>query len=98
MNIVLARIDNRLIHGQILESWVPNLRANCIIVANDEVAQAVMQKILMKAAVPTGIQVVVDTVEAASQLLCTDELGMPGFFYCLQTQVMLANQLRWVSH
>ncbi len=75
MNIVLARIDNRLIHGQILESWVPNLKANCIIVANDEVAQAVMQKILMKAAVPTGIQVIVDTVEAASQLLCTDELG-----------------------
>ena len=54
MNIVLARIDNRLIHGQVLESWVPTTRANCIIVANDEVAQAVMQKILMQAAVPRG--------------------------------------------
>ena len=35
MSLVLTRIDNRLIHGQILESWVPTLKANCIIVAND---------------------------------------------------------------
>jgi PTS system mannose-specific IIB component len=74
MEIVLARVDNRLIHGQVLESWVPTLRANCIIVANDEAAQAVMQKILMQAAVPRGIKVIVDTVEAVSQLLCSDEL------------------------
>ncbi len=75
MQIVLARIDNRLIHGQVLESWVPSLKANCIVVANDEVAHAVMQKILMEAAVPRGIQVIVDTVDAVSELLCSDELG-----------------------
>jgi mannose/fructose/N-acetylgalactosamine-specific phosphotransferase system component IIB len=74
MGIVLARIDNRLIHGQVLESWVPSLRANCIIVANDEVAQAVMQKILMQAAVPRGVRVIIDTVDAVSQLLCSGEL------------------------
>ncbi len=74
MSIVLARIDNRLIHGQVLESWVPTLRADCIIVANDEVAQAVMQKILMKAAVPRGIRVIVETVDAAAQLLHSNEL------------------------
>ena len=74
MKIVLARIDNRLIHGQVLESWVPNLRANCIIVANDEVAQAVMQKILMQAAVPRGIRVIVDTVDAVAGLLNANEL------------------------
>jgi len=74
MNIVLARIDNRLIHGQVLESWVPTLRANCIIVANDEVADAVMQKILMQAAVPRGIRVIVDKVDAVAQLFHTDEL------------------------
>lgn len=75
MKIVLARIDNRLIHGQVLESWVPTLRANCIIVANDEVAQAVMQKILMQAAVPRGIRVIVDTIEAVAQLFHSDELA-----------------------
>lgn len=74
MKIVLARIDNRLIHGQILESWVPTLKANCIIVANDEVAQAVMQKILMVAAVPRGIRVIIETVDAVAALFKTDEL------------------------
>ncbi len=74
MSIVLARIDNRLIHGQVLESWIPTLRANCIIVANDEVAQAVMQKILMQAAVPRGIRVIIETVDAVAQLFKTNEL------------------------
>lgn len=74
MKIVLARIDNRLIHGQILESWVPTLKANCIIVANDDVAQAVMQKILMEAAVPRGIRVIIDTVDAVAELFKTGEL------------------------
>lgn len=75
MNIVLARIDNRLIHGQVLEAWVPTIKANCIIVANDEVAQAAMQRILMEAAVPRGIRVIVDTVASVSDMLLSDELG-----------------------
>lgn len=75
MNLVLARIDNRLIHGQVLESWVPSIQANCIIVANDEVAQSAMQRILMEAAVPKGIRVVVDTIDAVARMFKTDELG-----------------------
>ena len=38
MSIVLTRIDNRLIHGQVLEAWLPYTHADCIVVANDEVA------------------------------------------------------------
>ncbi|MCX5823214.1 MAG: PTS sugar transporter subunit IIB [Deltaproteobacteria bacterium] len=29
------RVDNRLVHGQILEAWVPFLKASCIVVADD---------------------------------------------------------------
>jgi len=75
MKLVLARVDNRLIHGQILEAWVPNIQANCIIVANDEAAQATMRRLLMEAAVPKGIRVIVDTVDAATQRLRSGELG-----------------------
>lgn len=38
-NIVLARIDERLIHGQIRLQWGKHCNANTIIVANDEIAQ-----------------------------------------------------------
>ena len=36
--IALVRIDNRLVHGQVLEAWVPALSAQGILVADDEVA------------------------------------------------------------
>lgn len=74
MSIVLTRIDNRLIHGQVLEAWVPHVRADCIVVANDRVAGITFQKVLMEAAVPRGIRVVIATVDEAAQLLASDEL------------------------
>ena len=37
-NIVLTRIDNRLVHGQVAPPWCGSIGANLILVANDEVA------------------------------------------------------------
>lgn len=69
MAIVLVRVDNRLIHGQILESWVPSMRADCIVVANDEVAGVAFQKMLMESAVPKGIKVAIGTIEEMARYL-----------------------------
>ncbi|WP_432821101.1 PTS system mannose/fructose/N-acetylgalactosamine-transporter subunit IIB [Trichloromonas sp.] len=74
MSIVLARIDNRLIHGQVLESWVPHVNADCIVVANDQAAGNAFQKLLMEAAVPRGIRVIIDTLEGVAELCSTGEL------------------------
>ena len=74
MSIVLVRIDNRLIHGQVLEAWVPAVKANCIVVANDQAAAAPFQRLLMEAAVPKGIRVVVGSVAECSALLSTGDL------------------------
>ncbi len=62
MAVVLARIDNRLIHGQVLEAWVPHIRADCIVVANDRVAAEPLRRTMMAAAVPRNIQVVIGSV------------------------------------
>ena len=35
-NIVLARVDDRLIHTEILTLWVPEVRANRIIIVDEE--------------------------------------------------------------
>jgi PTS system sorbose-specific IIB component len=69
MSIVFVRIDNRLIHGQVLEAWVPTIRADCIVVASNEVAELALQKQLMKAAVPRGIEVAIGTVEEMAAYL-----------------------------
>lgn len=75
MSIVLARIDNRLIHGQVLESWVPHVKADCIVVANDKVAAIPFQKTLMEAAVPRGIRVVIDTLDKIAAIFSSRGLA-----------------------
>ncbi|ENZ00985.1 PTS N-acetylgalactosamine transporter subunit IIB [Clostridium thermobutyricum] len=55
-NILLTRVDNRLIHGQVGVTWVNHLGANLILVANDEVAADPVQQNLMDMVVPDAIQ------------------------------------------
>lgn len=74
MNLVLTRIDNRLIHGQVLEAWVPHVQANCIVVANDVIADNPLKRLMMKASVPSRLRVEIGTVSEAVQLLLTNSL------------------------
>lgn len=56
-NIVLCRIDERLIHGQVGVQWVGFSGANLVLVANDEVAQDTVQQNLMEMVLAEGIAV-----------------------------------------
>ncbi|GIP63568.1 PTS N-acetylgalactosamine transporter subunit IIB [Virgibacillus pantothenticus] len=55
-NILLTRIDNRLIHGQVGVTWVNHLGANLVVVANDKVSQDEVQQSLMDMVLPDVIQ------------------------------------------
>jgi len=57
MSLVLARIDCRLIHGQVVETWVPHVNANLLIVANDDLFANPVLRSVMELAVPVGIRV-----------------------------------------
>lgn len=46
-NILLTRIDNRLVHGQVGVTWTQTLNANLIVVADDAVAKDELQQSLM---------------------------------------------------
>jgi mannose/fructose/sorbose-specific phosphotransferase system IIB component len=65
MPIVLTRIDDRLIHGQVVEGWVKAINVNHIIVISDEVANDKMQQALLSMAVPNTITVTVLSIDAA---------------------------------
>lgn len=54
-NIMLTRIDNRLIHGQVATQWNSSIGANLILVANDKVAKDKMRQGLMDMAAPNGV-------------------------------------------
>ena len=46
-NILLTRIDNRLVHGQVGVTWTSTLGANLLIVVDDDVAKDEIQPKLM---------------------------------------------------
>ncbi len=54
--IALVRVDNRLVHGQILEAWVPRLRIRCVVVADDEAAASPLAQAAMTLALPPELQ------------------------------------------
>jgi PTS system mannose-specific IIB component len=74
VSIVLARIDSRLVHGQVLEAWVPYVNADCIVVANDEVAGASFQRMVMQAAVPSSLKLIIGTLEETVSILSSTDL------------------------
>ena len=46
-NILLTRIDNRLVHGQVGVTWTSTIGANLLVVVDDDVAQDEIQQKLM---------------------------------------------------
>lgn len=46
-NILLTRIDNRLVHGQVGVTWTKTIGANLLVVANDAVSEDRLQQQLM---------------------------------------------------
>ncbi|MBD1226887.1 PTS N-acetylgalactosamine transporter subunit IIB [Xenorhabdus griffiniae] len=55
-NILMTRIDNRLIHGQVGVTWTNSLGANLVVVANDEASADPVAQSLMDMVVSDDVQ------------------------------------------
>lgn len=55
--MIWFRIDNRLIHGQIIETWLPYTRATRLVVCNDGLVGDAFRQDIMLLAVPSRIRV-----------------------------------------
>ena len=55
--ITLVRVDNRLIHGQVVEAWLPHLKVQRVVVADDEAASSPLIRAAMALAVQSAIEV-----------------------------------------
>ena len=69
MGMVLVRIDDRLIHGQVVENWMKFLKINHVIVVNDFVASDRMQKTLFSMAVPDHAKISILTITQAKEAI-----------------------------
>lgn len=81
MQIMLARIDDRLIHGQVSTVWVKEAKANRIIVVSKEVADDTIRKTLVKQAAPPGIKVNTVNVDKAISVYNNPKYAKETVFY-----------------
>lgn len=65
---VLARIDSRLLHGQVATAWTKETQPSRIIVVSDEVAKDTLRKELIEQAAPPGVKANVIPVSKMIQI------------------------------
>ena len=85
MAICLVRIDDRLIHGQVVMSWTKSLNASVIVVPDDVAAADVMQKTAMKAATPIGVRSAILGIKDAAELLNGPKIKNDRVFVVLRS-------------
>ncbi|MBI4371247.1 MAG: PTS sugar transporter subunit IIB [Elusimicrobia bacterium] len=73
--IVLLRVDDRLVHGQVVEGWLPHLRAEAVVVASDASAADPVQAALMRMALPPSIGLRVLPVAGVPAALAAPDLA-----------------------
>ncbi len=67
--MVVLRVDNRLVHGQIIEAWLPYTGAEHVFVAQDALAQDPLQQQIMSLAMPQRVQLHFTRVDAVLPLI-----------------------------
>ena len=81
-NILLTRIDNRLIHGQVATQWTGAIDANLLLVANDNVAGDKMRQGLMNMAAPSYAQTRFFTVQKTIDIIGKASPAQRIFIIC----------------
>ncbi|MFJ6413425.1 PTS mannose transporter subunit IIAB [Terribacillus saccharophilus] len=70
---VLARIDTRLLHGQVATAWTKSTNPTRIIVVSDEVAKDDLRKKLIQQAAPSGVKAHVVPINKMIELAKDDQ-------------------------
>ncbi|MDD2495426.1 MAG: PTS sugar transporter subunit IIB [Tissierellia bacterium] len=68
-NIILTRIDDRLLHGQVMVSWIPLLEINEVIIIDDEYAADEFMSNLIVESSPVNLTVKVLSVKDSAEYI-----------------------------
>ena len=71
-NIVLARVDDRLIHGQVVSRWIPFCQANQLLIIDDESAKNKLVRRVMSSTAPAGMEFHLLSVAKGAEFLQED--------------------------
>lgn len=82
-NILLTRIDNRLVHGQVGVTWTTSLGANLLIVADDDAAKdPVQQQLMSMTAESSGVGIRFFTIEHTINIIHKASSSQKIFIVC----------------
>ncbi len=72
MKNLFVRIDDRLLHGQVVVSWIPYLKATDVVIADDEYANDEFMRELIMSSSPEGVNVYIKTISETADFLKVD--------------------------
>jgi mannose/fructose/N-acetylgalactosamine-specific phosphotransferase system component IIB len=67
--ISLVRIDDRLVHGQVVQGWLKAVPVDILLVASNVAAKDKMQQMVMEMAVPSDVKLEVKNLKDAVNIL-----------------------------
>lgn len=85
INIKLARLDTRLLHGQVATAWIPDSKANRIIVVSDAVAKDELRKSLIQQAAPNNVRANIVPISKMIEVAKDDRFGGVDAFLLFET-------------
>ncbi len=68
------RVDNRLVHGQIIATWLPHLRLQRFLIASDTVPSNTLQTTMFRMAIPSEVGFEALSIDAAARALADPAL------------------------
>lgn len=93
--IIQLRVDDRLIHGQIAVVWSKHFGTTHMVVANNQAANNDVQKMTLKMATPSGIKVLIRSVEEAIKVfndVRTKDVKMFVLTDCIKDALRIAKE------
>lgn len=74
MSIKLARIDDRLVHGQVTTTWIKQHGIEQIIIINDALAKDQVQSAVLQLAAPAGVRILMFEVDRFIEIYNTNPI------------------------
>ncbi len=74
MSVKLVRIDDRLIHGQIVTAWIKEAKASAILVADDIAANDPTQSMLLKLTTPKNTKLYIKGLKDSVDSIKNNEI------------------------
>ncbi|WP_161949558.1 PTS system mannose/fructose/N-acetylgalactosamine-transporter subunit IIB, partial [Streptococcus suis] len=71
MTISFVRIDDRLVHGQVVTTWLKKYDIEQVIIVNDDIVQDKTRQTILKLSAPTGLKIIFFSIDRFVEVLST---------------------------